>query len=129
MKKTDFYKKTSVEIPLANALISQCGGWKEFKEISNEVASWGFNFGFNGFIDTKDVDKLFRKHTMAVLETFGERNDNVSLIDYIKRYTELSEIEIMRSIFANSDKRDIRVGYWLVGFCFEILCHDYISAT
>ena len=128
MKKSDFYKKTSVEIPLVNALISQCGGWKEFTEIAKDVSIHGFNCGYSGFISHNEVDKLFRKHTMTILETFAERNDGCTIIDYVKRYTDLSEIEIMHSIFANSDKRDSSVGYWLTGFVFETLCYDYVSS-
>lgn len=72
MTKNQFLKNSP---SIAKAVINQFGGWDSFKGAAPDVASYGINVGFSGFIYYVDTHKFTLKNRAAIIELLNDTAD------------------------------------------------------
>ena len=72
MTKKEFLKNAP---SVANAVINQFGGWDSFKGAAPDVASYGIDGGFSGFIYYVDTHKFTLKNRAAIIELLNDTAD------------------------------------------------------
>ena len=69
MTKNEFLKNAP---RIAIGVINQFGGWESFKGVANDVASYGIDGGFSGFIYYVDTHKFTLKNRAAIIELLND---------------------------------------------------------
>jgi len=76
-KMSDFLKSANINPKLASAVIRQFGGWETFQEKANDVANYGINGGYCGFIYYDDTVAFAKKHKKLIIENIMQFADDV----------------------------------------------------
>jgi hypothetical protein len=77
IKMSDFLKAANINPKLASAVIRQFGGWETFQEKANDVANYGINGGYCGFIYYDDTVAFAKKHKKLIIENIMQFADDV----------------------------------------------------
>ena len=64
MKKLEFINNNK----LARAVINQIGGWKNFKHCAPDIANYGIDGGFTGFIYYTDTIKFYERNKGVIYD-------------------------------------------------------------
>ena len=75
IKMSDFLKATNADPKLTAAVIRQFGGWSSFQEKANDVANYGINGGFCGFIYYDETVAFTKKHKKLIIENINHFAD------------------------------------------------------
>lgn len=67
-----FVKASHINEQLIRAVIRQIGGLNSFKQSAHDVANYGANRGFSGFIYYTDTNTFFKRNKAAILECANE---------------------------------------------------------
>lgn len=63
----DFIAFSHLPSSLIRAVVRQLGGWESFQESAPDIARYGIDGGFHGFIYTSDTVAFFRKNRQSIL--------------------------------------------------------------
>lgn len=72
MKLKDLIERSSIREPLIRAVVSQIGGWEEFKECAQDVCEHGAAGGFSGFIYYRETVDFYLKNAQVIKEMCHE---------------------------------------------------------
>lgn len=68
-----FLIDSNVNDTLIRAVVRQCGGWSNFKDIAQDVTNHGAMSGFSGFTYYVDTIAFFKKNKKAIMELVNEQ--------------------------------------------------------
>lgn len=112
MKLSTVISNSNITATLIRSVVRQCGGWDEFKEMAQDVASHGANVGFGNFIyysDTVAFTKRNRKHIVELLQDqsgdFGYDSIYAMISNFGCLNGDYSPEEIAESFYRNNDAR------------------------
>lgn len=71
-----FTEATHIPATLVRAVVSQIGGWAEFKERAGDVAKHGADGGFCGFSYYSDTVAFTKRQKAAILELAKQQADD-----------------------------------------------------
>jgi len=74
--QSDFINNSSINGDLINAVVDQMGGWESFIESAQDVANYGIDSGFTGFIYTRDTVEFFIKNRRAISQLAKDMADD-----------------------------------------------------
>ena len=77
IKMSDFLKAANISPKLASAVIRQFGGWGDFQEQAHDVADYGIDGGYCGFICYDDTVAFTKKHKKLIIENLTHFADEV----------------------------------------------------
>lgn len=63
-----FTDKSHIDASLIRAVVRQIGGWEEFRERASDVANYGADGGFCGFVYYSDTVPFFKRNKTAILD-------------------------------------------------------------
>jgi hypothetical protein len=75
--KKDFAQHSHLDARLINAVISQFGGWKDFKETARDVERCGMEAGFHRFIYYADTHKFAMKNRNLIVSLLEEAAESM----------------------------------------------------
>ena len=61
-----YIEASHIPAEIIRAVVRQSGGWNRFKEIAQDVASYGADAGFSGFIYYADTVAFYKKHRKSI---------------------------------------------------------------
>jgi hypothetical protein len=62
-----FVQETYIPEALVRAVVRQAGGWRDFREIAEDIARHGANAGFSGFVYYRDTVAFTRRNIEDIL--------------------------------------------------------------
>lgn len=133
-----FIKEASQFNPsLIRAVVSQCGGWDEFKERASDVANYGGNSGtFGGFIYYKDTVKFTKDHRTMIVAYYTELANDLGgdVINMVKGFNlikdQFTSEEVAKALFGRlpegSDEKTMIYNVLAIGIQEEV-CNAYVN--
>ena len=76
-KMSDFLKAANTDPKLTAAVIRQFGGWENFQEKAPDVANYGIQGGYCGFIYYDDTTAFVKKHKKLIIENIVQLADEI----------------------------------------------------
>jgi len=136
MKLKEFIEKTNVPAPLVRAVVRQCGGWSEFKELAFDAAKYGANGGFSGFIYYSDTMSFTKRNIAAIMEvakdlaeTIGEGDEFELIASFNGLRGEFTAAEVARAIYSPRGEGRQSVFNALAWFALEYVAQAYCDAV
>lgn len=85
---------------LTRAVINQSGGWASFKNYAPDIANYGINGGFSGWIYYSETVKFYERNKASILELLKEQASDfgepvVSMIASFNCLKDVSQDEIL----------------------------------
>ena len=130
MNNQEFVNQTSYP-ELAQAVINQIGGWEEFKWNAPNVASYGADGGFNGFIYYSETCELYRRNHHSILRAFQNECEEIgeSTAECLARFNCIDatngEAEQFLLGIHGGDYTQFENG--LTWWALERVCSDYVA--
>lgn len=104
MKKQEFLSSSN-HSDLFESVIDQIGGWKSFKESASDIARYGINGGFSGFIYYSDTVKFAEniQNRRRIIKMLEEQADEMGMevVDMVANFGEF------KTDFDQDTKRDL----------------------
>lgn len=135
IKMSDFLKAANINPKLSSAVIRQYGGWEDFQECANDVATHGISGGYCGFIYYDETNAFMKKHKKLIIENVKQFADDVgeSFTKVITNFnclknTGIAENDVLMCLMAPSscDEYVLQQVYnalaWYVG---EVVAYEY----
>lgn len=72
-----FVNESKLPESLVRAVVRQMGGWDSFKESAQDVANYGADGGFNGFIYYNDTVPFAKRHKSVILDLAKQMADDL----------------------------------------------------
>lgn len=104
-------KASSIPAELIRAVVRQLGGWQSFKESAPDIAKYGIDGGFHGFIYNKDTHAFTKRNRAAIQAMAAEQaNDfGLSITEMIQGFgcfrdgSKPTDAEIGMALFTGKD--------------------------
>lgn len=130
-----FIEKTNIPAKLVRAVVRQCGGWTEFKELAFDVAKYGASGGTSGFIYYAETVPFTKCNLAAILQaardladSIGEGNEFDLIAGFNGLRGEFTGAEIAKAIYSPRDEGRQTVFNALAWFALEIVAQAYCDA-
>lgn len=134
-KMSNFLKAANINPKLASAVIRQFGGWENFREKAHDVANYGINGGFCGFIYYDDTVSFTKKHKKLIIENitqfaneFGESFVKVIADFNCLKNTGITENDVMLALMSPRSCDDFVLQQFynaLAWYAGETVAHEY----
>lgn len=128
----DFTEKTHLPASLVRAVVRQIGGWSEFKERAADVANYGADSGFSGFIYYTDTVAFTKRNKTEILQVawelardLGEGDEFDLIANFGCLRGEFTAAEIARAIYSPRDEGRQTVFNALAWFALEEVACSY----
>ncbi|MEJ3666486.1 DUF7222 domain-containing protein [Stutzerimonas stutzeri] len=130
-----FIAASHVSEKLIRSVVRQFGGWADFKESAEDIASHGADAGWSGFIyyaDTVKFAKRNRQEILAAAEAMADELGERGASSLIKgfgclRSEGLSETDVMNAIYRRNDPNAQVVLNALAWFALEEVARSYVD--
>lgn len=137
IKMSDFLKAANINPKLASAVIRQFGGWDDFREKAHDVANYGINGGYCGFIYYTETTAFAKKHKKTIVENimqfadeFGESFTKVIADFNCLKNTGIAENNVITALmYPRSCEEDIitQVYNALAWYAGETVAREYVD--
>ena len=134
MKK--FIDRSNLPAPLIRAVIKQSGGWENFQEMARDVAEYGADKGFPGWISYSETTRFFRKNKnrKTILEYADELasysgDDVLSLIQNFEifRTAPIKMDDLAKALYTGKGPEVTRVYNIMAWFALEEVSIAYVN--
>ena len=132
MTQKAFIAQSSIPAPLIRAVVRQVGGWDHFREMAQDVASYGADGGFSGFVyysDTIPFAKRQRANIAELLERYAE-DFGCGVLNMVQGWRCMEGAEardIALAMYGRGDDTQVLNGFaW---FALEEVCRDFVNAS
>ena len=126
-------KLDHIPAPLVRATIKQLGGWNtDTAQNCYDIANFGIDGGFHGFIYYTDTVAFFKRNKHHILElaeneasAFGE-TDALSFFASFScmKHLDISETEIAKAVFTGKGELVDRILNCLAWYAAETVCRE-----
>lgn len=77
MKLSDFCAQSHIPATLIRAVVRQAGGWSDFQVMASEVANYGADAGWHGFIYYYETIPFFKRNKAEILQLAKDQADDL----------------------------------------------------
>lgn len=126
-----FTQQSNIDAKLVRAVVSQIGGWSEFKELAQDVYNSGANAGWVGFTYYTDTVDFYKRNKKAILTLAASNAEDYgydSTLDLVASFGCLrgtTKREIMEFFTGLSDECEVEIKNALAWFALEEVCRSY----
>lgn len=127
----EFVKASHIPGTLIRAVVRQLGGWNEFKDVAGDVATYGANAGFTGFIYHTDTVKFAEKNCKAILEMGKQLAADIgsegvySMVASFNCLDGYNADMVVDALYNTGDENHTEVMNALAWFALEEVCSNY----
>lgn len=120
---------------LAEAVIDQSGGWESFEESAVDVARYGANCGYSGFIYYSETCGFFDANRQSIIRALSDSASDIgsNVIDMVSGFSCLSDIDksdieaILFGFEPSDECSETQVKNALAWFALELVCFDFAN--
>jgi len=119
---------------LIRSVVRQIGGWDEFKERAPDVAAYGADGGFSGFIYYADTVPFAKRNKAIILEyaesmagDIGADGGALGLIAGFNCLSDLTALDVASAIYKRNDDNAQQVFNALAWFAVEEVSRSYVG--
>jgi hypothetical protein len=127
----EFAEKSHIDASLIRAVVSQIGGWQEFKDHADDVTNHGASGGFSGFTYYTDTVSFTKRHKAAIMKMAESMADDLgeSLYAMIGGFNclKISEGEAAEAIHNPRSEERTNVYNALAWFALEEVCRSFVE--
>lgn len=109
MKLSDFCAQSHIPAALIRAVVRQAGGWSNFQEMASDVANYGADAGWHGFIYYRETIPFFKRNKAEILQLAKNQADDFGseMLQMIAGFTCLkTDVETVADAIYNPRTKD-----------------------
>lgn len=126
-----FIAASHLPASLIRAVVRQLGGWESFTESAPDIARYGIDGGFGGFIYTDETVAFFRKNREAIVNLAKDQADDlgVGVLEMISNFNclrgDCTIDEIGETLFGRTP--DDQIANALAWYAGEEVARSYVD--
>ena len=132
MNLNQFCQQSHIPAKLTRSVVNQLAGWEEFKNSAPDIARYGIDGGFHGFIYYVDTVRFFKKNRYDIMKLAETEADSLGedVLTMIASFNcmkslDVTTSEIAKAIYSGKGECVDQIMNCLAWFAGEEVCRAW----